>query len=438
MYCSKCGKEIKDDSAFCPYCGEPVGNHVTGSNNQQQANLNTQTGKPGYSYQGAANKQPSNGNHRGPVIAGGIAVLAVICIVIGLIVSSGSGDGNQSASENSDSYVGQNNSNSSSSNSSNSSSNLGANILTQQYLQKSDENGSSSYVVASVLGSDYKPESILNVTFLDSLSYMKDDAWDVSADQDGSVMAWTEPVNNGYYNLYIAAGGGVHANPRSSKLFSGYINVETIDFNNCFYTENMTATEGMFENCSSLTSLDLSGWDTSKVSNMDSMFFGCSSLNSLNVDGWDTSNVNSMEYMFEDCSSLTSLDLNDWNTSKVTSTRFMFTDCSNLVTLDISNWDTSKDSLMQSMFSGCTSLVNIDVSSWNTPALMGMQFLFENCSSLREIDLSSWDITNVTRMDCLFYGCSSLESIVMPYGWESHSAIKTDMFTGTIFEEYNN
>ena len=24
MFCSKCGKEIPDDSAFCPFCGEPT------------------------------------------------------------------------------------------------------------------------------------------------------------------------------------------------------------------------------------------------------------------------------------------------------------------------------------------------------------------------------------------------------------------------------
>ena len=25
MYCSKCGKEVRDGAAFCPHCGEPVG-----------------------------------------------------------------------------------------------------------------------------------------------------------------------------------------------------------------------------------------------------------------------------------------------------------------------------------------------------------------------------------------------------------------------------
>ena len=34
----------------------------------------------------------------------------------------------------------------------------------------------------------------------------------------------------------------------------------------------------MFYGCSSLISLDVSGWDTSKVTTMGNMFYGCSSL----------------------------------------------------------------------------------------------------------------------------------------------------------------
>ena len=40
-------------------------------------------------------------------------------------------------------------------------------------------------------------------------------------------------------------------------------------------------TQGMFDGCSSLTSLDLSGLDTSSVNTMDGMFRGCSSLRAV-------------------------------------------------------------------------------------------------------------------------------------------------------------
>ena len=73
----------------------------------------------------------------------------------------------------------------------------------------------------------------------------------------------------------------------------------------------------MFYYCSSLTSLDLSGFDTSSVTYMSYMFFGCSSLTSLDLSGFDTSNVTDMYDMFSDCSSLTSLDLSGFDTSSV-------------------------------------------------------------------------------------------------------------------------
>ena len=72
-----------------------------------------------------------------------------------------------------------------------------------------------------------------------------------------------------------------------------------------------------FYKCESLQSVDLSGLDTSKVTDMSSMFSGCSSLASLALSPLDTSNVTDMSYMF--CGlSLSSLDLSSLDTSNVT------------------------------------------------------------------------------------------------------------------------
>ena len=62
----------------------------------------------------------------------------------------------------------------------------------------------------------------------------------------------------------------------------------------------------MFRSCSSLTSLDLSSFDTSAVTSMNSMFRSCSSLTSLDLSGFNTSAVTDMSGMFYFCSSLTS------------------------------------------------------------------------------------------------------------------------------------
>jgi len=54
------------------------------------------------------------------------------------------------------------------------------------------------------------------------------------------------------------------------------------------------------------------------------MFSGCSSLTSLNLSNFNTNNVTNMSYMFFNCSSLTSLDLSNFNTNNATIMSDMF------------------------------------------------------------------------------------------------------------------
>ena len=70
---------------------------------------------------------------------------------------------------------------------------------------------------------------------------------------------------------------------------------------------NITDIKGIFQYCSGLTSLDLSGWDTSNVTYISDMFNDCTSLTSLDLSGWNMSNVTSMYNMFRGCTSLTSI-----------------------------------------------------------------------------------------------------------------------------------
>jgi surface protein len=107
----------------------------------------------------------------------------------------------------------------------------------------------------------------------------------------------------------------------------------------------------MFCGMSNLTSLDLSHFDTSNVTNMKSMFSGMSNLVSLDLSSFDTSNVPNMSYMFYNLESLTSLDISSFNTSHVTNMESMFGKMSNLEIIYVSNeWDVSKVRTSYSMF----------------------------------------------------------------------------------------
>ena len=60
----------------------------------------------------------------------------------------------------------------------------------------------------------------------------------------------------------------------------------------------------MFFNCNKLTALDVSNFDTSKVTNMDYMFCDCYNLTALDVSKWDLSNVTRMNKIFDGCQNL--------------------------------------------------------------------------------------------------------------------------------------
>ncbi|MCR5159978.1 MAG: DUF285 domain-containing protein [Prevotella sp.] len=111
----------------------------------------------------------------------------------------------------------------------------------------------------------------------------------------------------------------------------------------------------MFGGCSGLTSLDISNFNTAKVTDMTSMFLMCSGLTSLDLNNFNTENVKDMSSMFYMCSGLTSLDLSNFNTENVTVMYYMFGYCSGLTTIYSNDIWSATDSSTD-MFSDCTSL----------------------------------------------------------------------------------
>lgn len=174
---------------------------------------------------------------------------------------------------------------------------------------------------------------------------------------------------------------------------------------------DMTNASWMFFECSNLTSVDVSGFDTSKVTYMGGMFSGCGKLTNLNVGNFATGNVENMFGMFDGCRSLTSLNVSNFNTSNVTDMHNMFSGCNSLKRLDMGNFDTGKVIDMNSMFAGCINLTSLDVSSFNTGNVTFMYNMFNNCSSLTSLDVSNFDTSSVTNMLGMFSNCQNLTTI---------------------------
>ena len=127
-------------------------------------------------------------------------------------------------------------------------------------------------------------------------------------------------------------------------------------FDESFKGYRPTRTNGWFYNCSGLQAIEgIGNLNTSQVTYMASMFTGCSSLTSIDVSGFNTGKVTDMRNMFWDCSSLTSLDVSGFDTRNVTNMEDMFRNCSSLNTIYCNEAWTVENSIY--MFHGCTSLV---------------------------------------------------------------------------------
>ena len=222
----------------------------------------------------------------------------------------------------------------------------------------------------------------------------------------------------------------------------------TIDLTG-FDTSNYTDMSYMFQNCNSLTSLDLSSFNTSKVTDMGNMFSYCSSLTSLDLSNFNTSKVTDMEGIFTGCSSLTSLDLSGFDTSKVTSMVDMFSNCSSLTSLDLSNWNTSSvgtsgyGSSFKRMFSSCSSLKSLDISSFDLSNTYGGEYysltsMFNGCKNLKTLKLPnsvSFNKTDIYLND-MFYDCSSLESLDLT-GWDTTNVVGMSVMFGKCWKLTN-
>ena len=186
----------------------------------------------------------------------------------------------------------------------------------------------------------------------------------------------------------------------------------------------------LLEGFSNVVSVDLSGLDTSNVTNMHYMFCRCSKLASLDLSPLDTSNVTDMGGLFTNCSSLTSLDLSPLDTSNVTDFS-MFSGCSGLTSLDLSPLDTSSATDMGGMFANCTGLASLDLSPLDTSNVTNMTGMFFHCHQLSFFDLSSFNTVNVTGMTDMFKDCWNLQTIYVGRGWSTKRVVEShDMFYG--------
>ena len=154
-----------------------------------------------------------------------------------------------------------------------------------------------------------------------------------------------------------------------SYMFSGMKNLTTVKNPENLDTSSVTSMRSMFYNTPRLTSIDVSSWDTSKVTNFAWMF-GCDSSADTTsqltaVTGAENlvqNEATTIYCMFYDCKALTTIDVSNWDVSNVTNISWCFTRA-NITKLDLSNWDLSSNTVTTYFILGTNNLTEITLSS---------------------------------------------------------------------------
>ena len=131
-------------------------------------------------------------------------------------------------------------------------------------------------------------------------------------------------------SVKIYASMGNVAPASLERWFSGMTNLKSFTGMDYLNTAGVTTMTAMFNECTSLTSLDLSGFNTERVEYMNDMFSGCTNLTTLKLTNFTADRVQDMSYMFYQCGALTTIECdNEWSTASANSSS-MFSGCTNL------------------------------------------------------------------------------------------------------------
>ena len=296
-----------------------------------------------------------------------------------------------------------------------------------------------------------------------------------------------------------------------SNMFAGCTKLTSLDLSS-FNTANSTDMSYMFSGCSYMASLDLTTFNTQKVTNMEYMFNGCSNITTIYVSsGWYTGQVTGSDNMFYNCTSIVGGDgmtydakyvdkarayagddgyLTDLNkvaipyavygngtltfyydkqygaragdvyteilrkkstdqwgehregitkvvfnstfaNARPTSTAHWFNGCKSLKTISgLKYLNTSEATSMYAMFNGCSVLKTIDVSKFNTAKVKNMSYMFNSCPAITTLDLKSFNTNRVKNMSYMFNSCAALQTIEVGTSWRTDSVTNsTRMFT---------
>jgi surface protein len=182
---------------------------------------------------------------------------------------------------------------------------------------------------------------------------------------------------------------------------------------------SLVSAYAMFYNASSLANIDVSAWDMSTCTSVGFMFGGNRNMSFTNLDlsNWTISPVsfgadtlNAMSWMFSYCINLSAVDLSGFNTSGVLQLNGLFYNCRSIGAIDVTGLDTSNVVSMESAFynldGGTYGKNMVGIEAWDTSSVTNFEETFQNAKAWNP-NIENWDTSSATNMRRMLYDCDS-------------------------------
>ncbi|MBE5859343.1 MAG: BspA family leucine-rich repeat surface protein [Butyrivibrio sp.] len=159
---------------------------------------------------------------------------------------------------------------------------------------------------------------------------------------------------------------------------------------------------------------------TANVTDMGAMFKRQGNLTTIDLSTFNFSNVTDMEFMFDFCKKMTSIvGFTNVDAGKVTNMNHLFYNDLAMPEYDLSGWTTSKTELKitRSMFGTYISDGNAHATrivigeNFYTDGVEDMGYMFQSQDTIKELDLSTFNTGSVTHIKLMFFDCKKLETI---------------------------
>ena len=190
--------------------------------------------------------------------------------------------------------------------------------------------------------------------------------------------------------------------------FMNFYDLTAIEGLQYLNTSEVTSMQSMFANCATLTTLDVTTFDTRQVTDMHAMFQNCSKLTELNLASFRTDKVTKMSSMFQDCKGLTTIYVSRlWSTAEVGTSSNMFYDCQNL-----------KGGNGTTFTAGNTNKEYARIDVAGTPGYLtesGTVFLHDNADNTPALTAYNGQTKTVTIMGRTLYKDDSWNTLCLPF-----------------------